>query len=147
MKFKKNLFLLLLFLSITTLTGCAKKIDYSQISDYSDSALTSIIMSFSQSNYDLFASVVSDDLKESYDYDTFQQESRILLDNLGTLENIEFEAGEIRNGYISAIYNGTFSDEPDNVRISISYKEDDDEHKIYEFFMSSPKITEAISKN
>lgn len=143
MKKKIILSFSLLFVLFLTLVGCGKKVTSSEISDYADNTLNSVLTALSNNDYDTFSSYLSDEMKESYDLSTFQKESSLLITNVGVFKSSEFDTGEKRNGYISIIYDATFSDEPDGVRVSITFKEGDPAHKIYELYLDSHKLTEA----
>ena len=69
---KKKLFsisLLLLFIP-SIFIGCGKKLDYSEISSYSDEVLSTVLTALSNNDYNTFSEHLSDDMKESYDYGT-----------------------------------------------------------------------------
>ena len=146
---KKKLFsisLLLLFIP-SIFIGCGKKLDYSEISSYSDEVLSTVLTALSNNDYNTFSEHLSDDMKESYDYGTFQTESALLITTVGVFESLEFDYGEKRNGYNFAIYNTKFSDEEEEVRVSVAFKEGDENHKVYELYLSSDKLEKANSTN
>ena len=146
---KKKLFsisLLLLFIP-SIFIGCVKKLDYSEISSYSDEVLSTVLTALSNNDYNTFSSNLSDDMKESYDYGTFQTESALLITTVGVFESLEFDYGEKRNGYNFAIYNTKFSDDEEEVRVSVAFKEGDEGHKVYELYLSSDKLEKANSTN
>ncbi|MGG7178811.1 DUF3887 domain-containing protein [Clostridium paraputrificum] len=131
---------------LLTITGCSKKIEHNEVSSYSDQILSSILLALTQSNYNEFASYLNDDMKETFDNEVFEKESRTLIDNAGFFESLSFIEGKKNKGYVSLIYYATFTDEPDGVKISITFKEEDPEHKVYQLYLSSPKLSEASSK-
>ena len=146
---KKKLFsisLLLLFIP-SIFIGCVKKLDYSEINSYSDEVLSTVLTALSNNDYNTFSKHLSDDMKESYDYATFQKESAILITTVGVFESLEFDYGEKRNGYNFSIYNTKFSDEEEEVRVSVAFKEGDEDHKVYELYLSSDKLEKANSTN
>ena len=105
---KKKLFsisLLLLFIP-SIFIGCVKKLDYSEISSYSDEVLSTVLTALSNN-----------------DYNTFSKH------------------------YNFAIYNTKFSDEEEEIRVSVAFKEEDENHKVYELYLSSDKLEKANSTN
>lgn len=139
-----SIFLLLLFIP-SIFIGCSKKLDYSEISSYSDEVLSTVLTALSNNDYDTFSKHLSDDMAESYDYGTFQKESSILINTVGVFKSLEFDDGEKRNDYNFAIYNVKFSDSEENVRVSVTFKENDTSHKIYELYLYSDKLEKANS--
>lgn len=117
--------------------GCAKKANYNDISNYSDETLTSLLTSMNELNYDKFSSYLSYDMKESYSLSTFQSETTNIVDKIGTFESLSYYDGEERNGYISLIYDAKYSNSPDTVTISITFKKDDENHKVYQLYFDS----------
>lgn len=142
---KKRIFKLSIISIIISfsLIGCGKKLDYNEINTYSDEILSSILTSLCNNDYDTFSSYLSDEMISSYGYETFQKESASLITNAGIFKSLKFDTGEKRNGYIFAIYDTEFTDEPEGVRVSILFKEDDPSHKVYELYLDSPKLSEA----
>ena len=147
MKKKLTSIILLILFVPAIFIGCGKKLDYSEISSYSDTVLSSVLTALSNNDYATFASHLSDELVESYDYATFQKESALLINTVGSFQSLEFDTGEKRNGLNFAIYNTKFSDSEENVRVSIVFKEDDLTHKVYELYLYSDKLSEANSNS
>ncbi|MBD7913129.1 MULTISPECIES: DUF3887 domain-containing protein [Clostridium] len=137
---KSLLYFITIFTVIFVLTGCVNKVDYNSVSNYSDETLTSALTSMNELDYDKFSSYLSDDLKESYNLATFQSETTNIMNKIGTFESLTYYDGEERNGYISLIYDAKYSNSQDTVSISITFKKDDKEHKIYQLYFDSAII-------
>lgn len=117
-----------------SLFGCASKLDYSEVNSYSDNITSILLNSINQLDYDTFSSYLSDDMKDSYTLGTFQKEGSEILRELGSFESLSFYAGEKRNGYIYIIYDVSYSHSENPVSISITFKENDDSHKVYALY-------------
>lgn len=138
---KKNVLCITsIFIMIFSLIGCAKKADYNNVSNYSDETLSSLLTSMNELNYDKFSSYLSTDMKNSYDLSTFQSETTNIIDKIGTFESLTYYDGEEKNGYISLIYDAKYSNSTDTISISITFKKDDKEHKVYQLYFDSTII-------
>ena len=68
---------------------------------------------------------------------------------VGTYEknSLEFIDAEVQKGTINVLYKAKFTNEDEPVRISISFKEDDPDHKVCGLLFNSPKIEELSKEN
>ena len=137
---KKLKSILFIFLITLTLISCNKSIDHSEVKDYADSITASILYSINNLDYDSFSSYLCDEMKASYELGTFQSETNNILDKLGNFKSLTFVAGEEANGYVSIIYDATYSNVDKPVRISIRFKKDDDTHKVQELYFASSRL-------
>ena len=139
---KKKLFNCLFILIILSLfVGCSKKIEYSQVSTYADTVTTTLLTSINELDYNKFSSNLNDEMKDSYDLATFQKETTEISADLGTFQSLSFEYGEKHGDYLNLIYNTKYSNSEKEIRISITFKENDETHKICEFYFDSADIS------
>ncbi|HEY5525344.1 MAG TPA: DUF3887 domain-containing protein [Clostridium sp.] len=139
---KKKLFNCLFILIILSLfTGCSKKIEYSQVSTYADNVTTALLTSINELDYNKFSSNLNDEMKDSYDLATFQKETTEISADLGTFQSLSFEYGEKHGDYLNLIYNTRYSNSEKDIRISITFKENDEAHKVCEFYFDSADIS------
>lgn len=131
---KKLLFLVSALSLFLMLSGCSKSVNYSDVEDYSDSIVNSMLTSINNLDYDSFSSYLSDDTKSSFSLGDFQTQAAEILNNAGTFESAKFYAGQEKNGNISLIYDVKFSNLDNTSPISITFKKDDKEHKVQEFY-------------
>ncbi|WP_294352910.1 DUF3887 domain-containing protein [uncultured Clostridium sp.] len=131
---KKLSIILSTILILFSLTSCSTKLDYSEVDNYADNITKELLISINNLSYDDFASYLSDDMKESYTLGTFQTESAEILNEFGSFKSLSFYAGEKRNGYIYIIYDVSYSNLENPISISITFKENDDSHKVYELY-------------
>lgn len=117
-----------------SLVSCASKLDYSEVNNYSDNITENLLSSINELSYDNFSSYLSDDMKESYTLGIFQKESSEILKNFGAFESLNFYAGEKKNGYINIIYDVSYSNLDKPVSVSITFKENDNSHKVYALY-------------
>lgn len=138
---RKKLFYSISILIILSLfAGCTKEIEYSQVSNYADNVTTALLSSMNELDYNKFSSHLSDEMNSSYDLATFQKETNEILANLGSFQSLSFNYGEKHGDYLYIIYNATYSNSEDEIKISITFKENDEAHKIYEFYFDSASI-------
>jgi len=137
---KKFFYSIFIFIIISLFTGCNKEIEYSQVSNYSDNITTKLLTSINEIDYDKFSSNLSDEMNSSYDISTFQKETNEILVNLGSFQSLSFYYGERHGDYLQLIYNVTYSNSEEEIRISVTFKENDEAHKIQEFYFDSASI-------
>lgn len=132
---------LMLYVSIFSvlfiLTGCTKSVKYDDVKNYSDDIVNSLLVSINNIDYNTFSSYLSEDMKESYSLSTFQSESANIINNAGVFESATFYAGKYNKEYISLIYDVQFSSMESTTPISITFKKNDDDHKIYQIYLDS----------
>lgn len=139
---RKKLINCLFFLIILSLfTGCSKAIEHSQVSSYADTVTTSLLESINELDYNKFSSNLNDEMKDSYDFALFQKETNEILSNLGTFQSLSFDYGEKKGDYLNLIYNTKYSNSEKEIRISITFKENDETHKVCEFYFNSADIS------
>ncbi|PRR80710.1 DUF3887 domain-containing protein [Clostridium vincentii] len=138
---RKKLFNCLFILIILSLfAGCSKEIEYSQVSTYADTVTTSLLTSINELDYDKFSSNLNDEMKDSYDFALFQKETNEISATLGTFQSLSFYYGEKRGDYFYLIYNTNYSNSDKEIRVSITFKENDETHKVCEFYFDSADI-------
>jgi hypothetical protein len=138
---RKKLFNCLFILIILSLfAGCSKEIEYSQVSNYADNVTTSLLTSINELDYNKFSSNLNNEMKDSYDVSLFQKETNEILSNLGTFQSLSFDYGEKNGDYLNLIYNTNYSNSEKEIRISITFKENDETHKVCEFYFDSADI-------
>jgi len=132
---------ILILMTFSLFTGCSKEIDYSQVSNYADTVTTSLLTSMNELDYNKFSSNLDDEMKTSYDLALFQKETNEISSSLGTFQSLSFYYGEKHGDYLYLIYNVTYSNSQKDINISIAFKEDDETHKVYEFYFDSSDIS------
>ncbi|MDS0526051.1 DUF3887 domain-containing protein [Clostridium sp. SHJSY1] len=137
----KKFLLCFIFIIITfSFIGCTSKVDYNSVNSYSDETLTSVLTAMNQLDYDKFSSYLSSEMQTSYSLSNFQSETTNIMNKIGSFESLSYFYGEERNGYISLIYDVKYSNSENTVPISITFKKDDNEHKIYQLYFDSTII-------
>jgi hypothetical protein len=138
---KKLFYSIVILITLSLFTGCSKEIEYSQVSNYADNQTIALLTSINELDYNKFSSYLSDEMASSYDLATFQKETNEILVNLGSFQSLSFDYCERRGDYLYLIYDTTYSYSEEKIRISITFKENDEAHKIYEFYIDSASIT------
>ncbi|MDD6794017.1 MAG: DUF3887 domain-containing protein [Clostridiaceae bacterium] len=134
---KKTVLNILLFLTlIFSLTGCTSSVEYDSVKNYADNITSEVLTSINNLDYDSFSSYLSDEMKASYDLGTFQKETIQIGNDFGSFKSLSFYGGQEKSGYVNLIYDVVYSN-CDDVRISISFKKDDSEHKVYQLYFAS----------
>lgn len=105
------------------------------------------MVSITENNYDEFIKNFSDDSKSSLTHNFFNTDLKTVTNAVGDFQgDIEFLKAQSKQGYIQAAYKASFSNEPDGVIVTVTFKEDDSTNKLQGIFFNSPQIIEA-SKN
>ncbi len=144
MRIKKISFLLSIIFLLSFFTSCGKKIDTEGLRSYSDGALESILMAANKDDYEKYSKDFSDKMKELLTEKNFKQQNKVIKEKIGDYVSKEFVKATIKRDkgidYIVAIYKAKYTDEPKEVMVSITFRENDENHKVEGLFMTSPKL-------
>ncbi|MEG1003500.1 MAG: hypothetical protein RSD13_01290 [Clostridium sp.] len=149
MNTKKFITLIVSLVFALSLVSCSSDYDSKSVREYSDSITTNILSSMSSLNYEDFIKDFNDDMMQmAPDKSAFINLVMPIQNAVGTYEenSLEFIEAKLQKDTINVLYSAKFTNEDKRVKISISFKEDDPNHKVSGLFFNSPKI-EELSKD
>lgn len=150
MKIKKFFTFIISGILALSLISCSSKYDSTTVRQYSDNITKNILNSMADLNYEGFSKKLDNTMKElTPDNAAFLNLVMPIQNAVGTYEknSLEFVEAEVQKGTINVLYKAKFTNEDEPVRISISFKEDDPDHKVCGLLFNSPKIEELSKEN
>lgn len=140
MKFKRAFYLLLVIMLITFLAGCGQKLNSDEIRQYADASAENILTAMKVGDYTKYSKDFSDQMKSALPESTFKSQNSLIKNKIGDYVSKEFTKVDTQDKYVRAIYTTKFTNEPNNVMVTIVFLKDDASHKVQGLFLSSPKL-------
>lgn len=143
----KRIFILLLSLSILLFAGCSS-VDIDEVKGFSDSMVEDMLQALNNDDYDGFIKDFGPEMKDAFDENTYNQQIKTqIIDVIGQYQSKELLKASFKssNGtkFLQTIYQAKYSDEPEDVVITVVFSNDLDNRTIEGLFFSSPKIIES----
>lgn len=140
MKIKKAFSLIFVIILITLLVACGQKLNSSEIRKYADPSVENILTAMKTGDYTKYSKDFSDQMKTALPVNTFISQNSIIKNKIGNYASKEFTKVDSQEKYVRAIYTTKFTNEPNNVMVTIVFLKDDSSHKVQGLFLSSPKL-------
>lgn len=142
---KKRGFLILLMIFILLVSiGCQKKEqDTTDIQAFADPMAENILIAINQENYQEFVKDLSDKMQSELSEEIFDTQMVALKDIIGDYQEGSKEmltTEDVDKNLIRVIYNTQYTNEKENVIVTVVFNKDENNRKIEGFFMNSPKL-------
>ncbi|MCR6514862.1 MULTISPECIES: hypothetical protein [Clostridium] len=151
MKLRKIIPILFILLSLFSFVGCTNsKENTDEVLKYSTPIVENVLESVNSLDYDSLKDKLSKEMLEMMkDKESFISLMMPIKGKIGDYEagSLKFVESMKKKDYISMLYEANFSSEKEPVMISVTFKDDDKEHKIQELYINSPKIQELAKNN
>lgn len=131
--------LLILSVVIVGLVGCKAM----EEPEYADEMTESALVSMSNCDYAAHMEQFTPDAQAAINEADFNTSCQAIKAVIGDYIDKEFSKAETQNSYVVVYYTARYSEEPDDVEITVYFKEIDGEMYIAGFWLSSPKLIEA----
>lgn len=128
--------LLVMLVIIGSLVACKAMAE----PDYASPMTESALQTMSDCDYAAHMAQYTPDAQAAVtetDFDTKCPEIKAII---GDYIDKEFSKAEVQNSYIVVYYTANYSDEPDDVEVTVYFQEIDDEIYIAGLWLSSPKL-------
>jgi len=136
--------LLILLVVIAGLAACSNKIPEP---DYASQMTEVTAQGMSDGDYAAFTQYLSPEAKTAMSEDDFNQVSPLIKSTIGDYIDKEFQKAETQDSYVVVYYIANYSDEPDDVEITVYFQEIDGEMYIAGFGLDSPKIKASLESS
>jgi len=142
MKSRKMIIFVMTIVLVTLLASCGQKanINADDVRKYSDAKLENILKASNNDDYEAYSKDFSSKMKEALNENSFKEQNKIIKSKIGKYESKEFDKVQVKGEYITAIYKAKYSEEPKDVMITITFKNEDENHKVEGLYMISPKL-------
>jgi hypothetical protein len=132
--------LLIILVIIGGLAGCSNKLPEP---DYANQVAENVLQAMSNCDYEALKQDFSPEAQAALneaDFNTSCQEIKAII---GDYIDKEFWKAQTENGYMGVHYTANFSEEPDEVIVSVYFEEIDGEMYLVAFVLDSPKLRES----
>lgn len=140
MKIKKAFSLIFVIMLIAFVVACGQKLNSSEIRKYADPSIENILTAMNTGDYTKYSKDFSDQMKTALPENTFISQNGIIKNKIGDYASKEFTKVDSQENYVRAIYTTKFTNEPNNVMVTVVFLKDDASHKVQGLFLSSPKL-------
>jgi len=135
--------LLILLVIIAGLAACTTMPE----PDYASQMTEVTAQGMSDGDYAAFTQYLSPEAKAAMSEDDFNQVSPLIKSTIGDYIDKEFWKTETENGYTVVCYIANYSEEPEDVIVSVYFEEKDGEMYIAGFGLDSPKIKASLESS
>ena len=135
--------LLILLVVIAGLAACSNEIPEPE---YASQMTESTAQGMSDGDYAAFSQYLTPEAKAAMTEAAFNQVSPLIKSTIGDYIDKEFWFAEPSNEDTVVYYKARFTDEPDEVTISVLFTEIEGEIYIAGFLFDSPKLCEAVGE-
>ncbi len=111
--------------------------------DYANAIAESALQSMNQCDYAAHAALYTPEAQATFTEDIFDTTCQQIKAIIGDYIDKEFWRAQTQDSYIVVDYLANFSEEPEDVTVSIYFEEIDGEMYIAGFWLDSPKLREA----
>lgn len=133
--------LLILLVIVAGLAACGSM----EEPDYAGLMTETSLQGMSDCDYDAFTRYLSAEARATVILPEFEASCQEIKDIIGDYIDKEFSKAEIQNSYVVVYYTASYSDEPDDVTITVYFQEIDEEMYIAGLWLDSPKLREAAA--
>ena len=141
-----TIIMVLLLAVVAALTGCTNKLDESDVS-YAGEMVDNMLAGIEDRDYDAFSRDFSDTMKSAMTEDSFIAMADLLDEKIGTYESKSFsqavETEEDGAAMTVVVYKAQYSDETDDVLITVTFSGSDGDYVIEGLYFNSPNLRES----
>ncbi len=136
--------LLIMLVIIGGLAGCTNRIPEP---DYANQIAESTLQAMSDCDYTAFTQYFSPEAQAATNETKFNTDCQEIKTVIGDYIDKEFWKAQTENGYIAVYYKANFSEEPDDVDITVYFEEIDGEMYIAVFGLDFSKLAESTESS
>ena len=129
-------------LAVLFLSGCLNQtpVDSDQVRSYADPITESILIATNEDNYTKYSEHFDATMKKALSESVFLETNAMIKAKIGTYVSKEFWKVETKNQYIRVYYKARFTQEPDNVIVTVVFQELEGDMKVSGLWFDSPKL-------
>jgi hypothetical protein len=127
---------------VVLLTGCLSRnqVDIEQVRTYADPITENILVAMNEGNYANYSEHFDAPMKNALPEAVFQENNALIQSKIGTYLSKEFWKAESKNQYTIVYYKAKFTQEPDDVIVTVVFQEIAGETKVSGLWLDSPKL-------
>ena len=129
----------LMFLVVVSLPGCSRT-EPIETPDYTDAIAEGVLQAFNAGDYPVYSEHFDETMKEAISETVFEGTREFIRDRVGDYISKEVTAVDVVENKTTVTYKAKFSDEPDDVKVTIVFLESGGSVYISGLYYDSPKL-------
>lgn len=145
MTFKKMGLLLLCLMMTCSLAACGNKVDSKVVRQYADGMTENMLLAYNEDNYEQYIADVNSQFKAAVTEDKMKEGNEMVRGKIGDYVpgskkfKDAVKTSEKGKKYLVVRYNAEFTDETENVLVTMIF-DDNEAHQVSGIFFNSPKL-------
>ena len=145
MTFKKMGLLLLCLMMTCSLAACGNKVDSKVVRQYADDITENMLLAYNEDNYEQYIADVNSQFKAAVTEDKMKEGNEMVRGKIGDYVpgskkfKDAVKTSEKGKKYLVVRYNAEFTDETENVLVTMIF-DDNEAHQVSGIFFNSPKL-------
>jgi uncharacterized lipoprotein YehR (DUF1307 family) len=145
MTFKKMGLLLLCLMMTCSLAACGNKVDSKVVRQYADDITENMLLAYNEDNYEQYIADVNSQFKAAVTEDKMKEGNEMVRGKIGDYVpgskkfKDAVKTSEKGKKYLVVRYNAEFTDETEDVLVTMIF-DDNEAHQVSGMFFNSPKL-------
>ena len=145
MTFKKMGLLLLCLMMTCSLAACGNKVDSKVVRQYADGMTENMLLAYNEDNYEQYIADVNSQFKAAVTEDKMKEGNEMVRGKIGDYVpgskkfKDAVKTSEKGKKYLVVRYNAEFTDETEDVMVTMIF-DDNEAHQVSGIFFNSPKL-------
>lgn len=145
MTFKKMGLLLLCLMMTCSLAACGNKVDSKVVRQYADGMTENMLLAYNEDNYEQYIADVNSQFKATVTEDKMKEGNGMVRGKIGDYVpgskkfKDAVKTSEKGKKYLVVRYNAEFTDETEDVLVTMIF-DDNEAHQVSGMFFNSPKL-------
>lgn len=145
MTFKKMGLLLLCLMMACSLAACGNKVDSKVVRQYADGMTENMLLAYNEDNYEQYIADVNSQFKAAVTEDKMKEGNEMVRGKIGDYVpgskkfKDAVKTSEKGKKYLVVRYNAEFTDETEDVLVTMIF-DDNESHQVSGMFFNSPKL-------
>jgi uncharacterized lipoprotein YehR (DUF1307 family) len=145
MTFKKMGLLLLCLMMTCSLAACGNKVDSKVVRQYADGMTENMLLAYNEDNYEQYIADVNSQFKAAVTEDKMKEGNEMVRGKIGDYVpgskkfKDAVKTSEKGKKYLVVRYNAEFTDETEDVLVTMIF-DDNEAHQVSGMFFNSPKL-------
>jgi uncharacterized lipoprotein YehR (DUF1307 family) len=145
MTFKKMGLLLLCLMMACSLAACGNKVDSKVVRQYADDITENMLLAYNEDNYEQYIADVNSQFKAAVTEDKMKEGNEMVRGKIGDYVpgskkfKDAVKTSEKGKKYLVVRYNAEFTDETEDVLVTMIF-DDNEAHQVSGMFFNSPKL-------
>lgn len=145
MTFKKMGLLLLCLMMTCSLAACGNKVDSKVVRQYADGMTENMLLAYNEDNYEQYIADVNSQFKAAVTEDKMKEGNEMVRGKIGDYVpgskkfKDAVKTSEKGKKYLVVRYNAEFTDETEDVLVTMIF-DDNESHQVSGMFFNSPKL-------